>query len=174
MSSLESPFWRFSLALYQAPSVAQLCLDLQDRRTLDVNLLLYVIWAGLHGVAIDDAALARLTLLTAPLREEVIAPLRQARRALKGPLGAVDPNASASLRKDILTAELKAEQIQQALLFSQAPRLESAPPGEAITQAMVNATRLLASLPAPDAAHDAHALAVLRRALDAHLSHLSQ
>jgi uncharacterized protein (TIGR02444 family) len=43
-------FWRFSLAFYARPGMADALIGLQDRAGLDVNLMLFALWRGaLHG-----------------------------------------------------------------------------------------------------------------------------
>lgn len=44
--NLENRFWRFSLAVYAAPGVADECLALQERCGIDVNILLFCAWVG--------------------------------------------------------------------------------------------------------------------------------
>ena len=52
-------FWRFSLALYARPGVAEALIALQDRAGRDVNLMLFALWAGaVRRVALDAGALA--------------------------------------------------------------------------------------------------------------------
>lgn len=169
--SLESPFWRFSLTLYQAPDVAPACLMLQDSRGLDVNLLLYALWAGLQGASLAAADFDRLDALIHPWRTSVIQPLRSVRRALKSPLIEIDPRAPDALRQKIASAELDAEQIQQALLYAQplivdptlmVDRVPSLPPR---FQAIENAARLLAWLTIRDQEMDQSILALLDRSL---------
>ena len=46
---LPHPFWNFSLELYAGEGVAEACLDLQDRRGCDVNILLFCCWLGASG-----------------------------------------------------------------------------------------------------------------------------
>src|SRR3954470_3940357 len=41
---LPHPFWNFSLELYAGEGVAEACLDLQERRGCDVNVLLFCCW----------------------------------------------------------------------------------------------------------------------------------
>lgn len=41
--------WRFSLALYARPGVADALIALQDRAGLDVNLILFGLWIGMRG-----------------------------------------------------------------------------------------------------------------------------
>ena len=46
---LPHPFWNFSLELYAGDGVAEACLDLQERRGCDVNILLFCCWLGASG-----------------------------------------------------------------------------------------------------------------------------
>ena len=163
--SLESPFWRFSLTLYQAPDVAPACLMLQDERGLDVNLLLYALWAGLQGASLIAADFDRLEALVRPWRTDIIQPLRAVRRALKSPLIEIDPHAPGELRARIAAAELDAEQIQQALLYTQPLVIDPASPLPPRAQAIENAARLLAWLAISDQEMDQSILALLVRSL---------
>src|SRR5471030_292758 len=43
---LPHPFWNFSLEIYAAEGVSGACLDLQERRGCDVNILLFCCWLG--------------------------------------------------------------------------------------------------------------------------------
>jgi len=50
--------WRFSLAFYARPAVAEALIALQDRGGCDVNLILFGLWRGLaHGHRLDNAEL---------------------------------------------------------------------------------------------------------------------
>src|SRR5947209_1662319 len=52
-------FWRFSLALYARPGIAEALIALQERAGYDVNLVLFALWAGaVLGVRLDAAGLA--------------------------------------------------------------------------------------------------------------------
>ncbi len=120
----ENPFWDFSLAVYGREGVAPACLALQDRHGLDVNLLLFCLWAGTRGRALAAAELDRLIAAARPWQEGVVAPLRAARRWLKG-RQPVPGDSAATLRSAIKERELDAEAIEQAMLFAQFP----IPPG---------------------------------------------
>lgn len=109
------PFWDFSLEVYGRPGVAESLLALQNRRGLDVNLLLFCLWCGRSGrtISVDE-----MTLLEARIklwREEVVAVLRRLRRHLKvqSPL---ETGGRDLLRAKILDAELFAEAIAQRAL----------------------------------------------------------
>ena len=45
----EEALWRFSLAFYARPGVAEALIALQDRAGLDVNLMLFALWLGVSG-----------------------------------------------------------------------------------------------------------------------------
>jgi hypothetical protein len=42
----EGSFWKFSQEFYSDPAVARICIDLQDRHSSDVNILLFVLWCA--------------------------------------------------------------------------------------------------------------------------------
>ncbi|MCC6534284.1 MAG: TIGR02444 family protein [Burkholderiales bacterium] len=116
-----SPLWEFSLAFYAAPGVAEACLRLQDAHGVDVNVLLYVLFLGRRGRRLDGPALDRIEALAKPWRDAVVRPLRSVRRALKTPLGGVEPALSANLRSEVKRIELDAEHLQQLTLEGLAP-----------------------------------------------------
>ena len=109
-------FWRFSLALYARPGVAPALIALQERAGHDVNLILFMLWAGAaRGARLDGAALAGAEAAIGDLRTGIVAPLRGLRRQLKTDAGA-DAQA---LRRKILGLELAAERRVQQRLAAQ-------------------------------------------------------
>ena len=106
-------FWDFSLAVYADPATAAACLDLQNRFDLDVNLLLFCLFAGCNGrkLSVDD--LSRLDETVRPWRVQVIHPLRAARRWIKS---ADASAATEAVRRQVLDTELAAEHHQQRLM----------------------------------------------------------
>jgi uncharacterized protein (TIGR02444 family) len=118
----DNPFWEFSLAVYGRAGVAAACLSLQDRRGLDVNLVLFCCWAGSRGRKLADADLARLMAAAGPWQAHVVAPVRAARRWLK----AEAPESA--LRQCLRTIELEAEAMEQRRLHDTLPLAAS--PGE--------------------------------------------
>ena len=77
-------FWRFSLALYARPRVAEALIALQDRAGRDVNLMLFSLWAGaVRRVALDAGALAAAEAAIGGLRRDVVESLRVLRQRLK-------------------------------------------------------------------------------------------
>jgi uncharacterized protein (TIGR02444 family) len=114
-----SKFWGFSLAVYGAEAVEPECLSLQDRFGLDINLLLLCAFVGaVHGVTLtaDDIAAARAE--AASWHDDIVKPLRAARRCLKTVAlsEARIAEAAAQLRTRVKAAELESEYVEQLLL----------------------------------------------------------
>lgn len=114
---MENPFWRFSLSVYAATPVRDVCLRAQDRYGADVNLMLLCCWLGFSGVKLDAKGLKRLDQLVDGWRREVVEPVRAVRRRLADAIGPMGPQVTKPLRDDVKALELQAEQIQQAVLF---------------------------------------------------------
>ncbi|MCY1433522.1 hypothetical protein D3C76_1028680 [compost metagenome] len=100
--------WSYALALYARPGVEEACLDLQDAGA-DVCLLLTGAWLGDLGIAYSDARLTELEAVAGPWQREVIAPLRQLRRAWR--LQAEHDEQLAGLREQLKRLELEAEKM---------------------------------------------------------------
>lgn len=115
-----SPFWRFSLRLY--PAVADTCLALQDRFGVDVNVLLFLLWAAEGGRKIDAEDARRIATAVETWNRSVVVPLRAVRRALREPPELVEPAAAAHFRQRVKQVELEAERLQQEALFRLVPR----------------------------------------------------
>ena len=144
MLQCDNPFWRFSLAVYAAPGVAPECLALQDTRGIDVNMLLFCAWLGSLRVVLTGEDLAAVEATVRSWREQVVLPLRGVRRDIKARPDAVQDDIAA-LRKDVAALELRAEQIEQAMLYAMAAHLNA--PAATMTAAEVvrrNVSLLLA------------------------------
>jgi uncharacterized protein (TIGR02444 family) len=119
-----SAFWTFSVDLYERPGVEAACIALQDRRDLDVNLLLWALWLADCGVALDRATLARAEAEVAPWQTEIVQPLRVLRRRLRqyleqakdGDIADRWPERVKALRKAILALEMDGEHLAQLAL----------------------------------------------------------
>ncbi len=119
-----SAFWDYSISLYRRPRVQAVCLDLQRRHGLDVNLLLFACWLSSRGVKIDQATLARAQDAVAAWQAEVVRPLRALRRRLaaqishaeNGSLLARWPDLATALRSNVLSLELDGEHLAQLAL----------------------------------------------------------
>jgi uncharacterized protein (TIGR02444 family) len=146
---MDSPFWNFSLAVYGANAVEDECLTLQDLFGLDVNLVLLCTYLGaVHGAALTagDVALARAE--AGPWHEQIVRPLRAARRSLKTNALWTDDEAKAAsqLRTQVKAVELESERIEQLTLGRWAEaRLASWPRGNSREAAVGNLQVLLAT-----------------------------
>ncbi|RHW21362.1 TIGR02444 family protein [Pseudomonas jilinensis] len=108
----------YAVRLYQHEGVEPLLLALQDEVGLDVLLLLSACWLGARGVAPAAVDWVALAGRCQPWRQELIEPLRQLRRLLKGESG------TELLRAQVKACELEAEWLQLRRLASS---LESLP-----------------------------------------------
>jgi uncharacterized protein (TIGR02444 family) len=115
--NLDNAFWKFSLAVYAAPGVADECLAVQESHAVDVNVLLFCAWlASARRVALTAADIDAIGALVGEWHKSAVKPLRGVRRYMKNvPGGDV-----ATLRTRAKAAELEAEQIEQSMLFSYA------------------------------------------------------
>ena len=107
------PFWSFSLRLYARPGVPEACLDLQDRRGLDVNLVLFCCWRASRGLALRPEDVARADRWVRGWRRNVIRPLRRVRRNLKNDSFGMPTKMAAALRRQIARIEIGAERAAQ-------------------------------------------------------------
>jgi uncharacterized protein (TIGR02444 family) len=134
-------FWRFSLALYARPGVADALIALQDRAARDVNLILFGLWLGAsQGRRLAAAELAGAEAAIAPIASAAVAPLRRLRRKLKA---AADPDLQA-LRRRIAGLEIAAErrvQYRLAVEFSGASGARSE--GDRLAAAEANLALIL-------------------------------
>ena len=105
-----NPFWTFSLALYDQPGVAAACIELQDRHGLDVNLVLFACYASARGIRLAPADIDVLEDTVADIRETLVKPVRVLRRHASE-LGESD------VKQALLSAELAAEEAQQAIMW---------------------------------------------------------
>jgi uncharacterized protein (TIGR02444 family) len=115
---LDNPFWTFSLKVYAIDGVAAECLAVQDANGVDVNLLLFAAWLGaLHHRSLTEGDIGAMRCAAAGWHDRVVRPLRKIRQDVKV-AEQMQFDAVQTLRKDIAAVELKAEQVEQALLFS--------------------------------------------------------
>ncbi len=112
-----SQLWDYALRLYSDADVAAACLRLQERRALDVNLLLFCIWAAASGRGrLSEAELEAGIEAGAHWQDEVVAPLRHVRRYLKAPTAPIDARLGGELRRGIADGELFAEHMELQFL----------------------------------------------------------
>jgi uncharacterized protein (TIGR02444 family) len=111
--SEDEAFWRFSLAFYERPGVADALITLQDRDGFDVNLVLFALWFGISGRGVlGDGSLAAAEQLAGTLGGEIVEPLRRLRRKLRHhPDGDVQ-----RLREGVKELEIAGEKLVQERL----------------------------------------------------------
>jgi uncharacterized protein (TIGR02444 family) len=112
-TTLDEGFWRFSVAFYERPGVADALIALQDRDGFDVNLVLFALWLGISGHGpLDGGALAVAERDAAMLRSEIVEPLRHLRRGLRH-----HPDADVQrLREGVKVLEIAGEKLIQTRL----------------------------------------------------------
>ena len=117
---LPHPFWNFSLEIYAGEGVAEACLDLQERRGCDVNVLLFCCWLGASGRPTLTAERLRAILKESDAWQAgIVRPLREVRRLLKDkPWNAALPETVDAARRRVADAELAAEHAEQLKLAS--------------------------------------------------------
>jgi len=114
-----NPFWDFSVTAYRVDGVADACLRLQDRHSVDVNLFFYFCWLGtVRDSAVERGEAAAVVAATADWRERVVQPLREVRRRMKSGFTGMDADAVESLRSQVKRIELESERQQQDFLYA--------------------------------------------------------
>jgi uncharacterized protein (TIGR02444 family) len=101
---------------------------LQDRFGVDVNVLLFLLFAAHHGRRVSAAEVRAVTSAVASWNREVVVPLRSVRRSLRSPPDIIEADASASLRQHVKQVELEAERLQQEGLYRFMPLEELGTP----------------------------------------------
>ena len=108
---LETPFWVFSLSLWKNQTAQTTLLSLQNDMGLVVNRLLFCSWLGFERRELITEALFQDNVLS-QWHDQSVATLRTLRNTLK----IAAPHQS-HLIASVQSAELQAEQVEQALLF---------------------------------------------------------
>ena len=100
--------------------MAEACLDLQERRGCDVNILLFCCWLGASGRSTLTADRLRAILKASDVwQAEIVRPLRRVRRLLKDrPWPEALPETVDAVRRRVADAELAAEHAEQIKLAS--------------------------------------------------------
>jgi len=129
MSTTEKshPFWTFSLSFYARAGVEQACLALQEAGA-DVNLLLLCCWQGALGRQLGQGQLKELMTATSVWQEEVLAPLRRARRTVKKSLPGMPQEWLLYLHQGLAAVELDAEYAEQILIAGEVTQMKEMPP----------------------------------------------
>lgn len=116
----DHPLWRFSLALYGAPGVAEACLGLQDRHGADVNVVLLILWRAVQGREVPEPAMKAVLAVSRDWQAQVVGPVRAARRSARRAMAASP--AAADLYPRLKQAELACEHAEQMALAALLPQ----------------------------------------------------
>lgn len=128
-AGLDGPHWTFALELYGREGIQAAFLHLQDRFGVDVNVLLICLYgASRLGVGITTREVTLLDESVATWRAEIVEPLRSVRRGLKSGAWPAPRAATEGVRDIVKRAELRAEQIEQAVLAGRLDTLAASPP----------------------------------------------
>ena len=121
------PFWDFSLHAYGSDGVAPACLKLQERHSIDVNILLYCVWAGHIGNRLNKEQIAILAAAVGEWHSAVVLSLRRARKRMKTAMDGQPPSPlSLELRARVQKLEIDAEHIEQVRLHAALETVDSA------------------------------------------------
>lgn len=121
------PFWDFSLAVYGTEGAAPACLDLQDRRGLDVNMLLFCLWAGCErGLAFDGEGIRSILEAADDWQRTVVQPMRTVRRRLKQGSPHLKADTAQALRGAVLETEIACEHGEQLIIAATADNVSVA------------------------------------------------
>ena len=161
MSSIEpasqaNPFWTFSLGYYRGAGVSEACLELEDNCEVDVNVVLFLLWQATQKRQFAEVQVKALAEKLGPWQIDVIGPIRELRRMLKGNALLPDKGAAELFRTKIKAIELEAERLQQEAMYAMAPGMksEAAPSTEAAARASIAAYESVTGSPFTPAAVD--------------------
>jgi len=111
------PFWDFSLRVHDNDGVPAACIALQERRGIDVNLLLFSAWIGESGRGLlAESDLEAALAASAAWNREIVCAIRAVRNRLKGGMPPIPSERSDVLRKMILEIEVRSEHLEQIAL----------------------------------------------------------
>jgi len=82
MNPFPESLWDFSLSIYSNPEMEALCLHLQDRRGINVNLLLWALWLDARSRPFQLALWQQGVTRSQRAERWLVGPLRRVRRAL--------------------------------------------------------------------------------------------
>ena len=133
-----SPFWRFSLRIYGTPGVPPACLTLQDGSGVDVNVLLFGLFAASQGRQLSAGDVAAIAAAIDTWRLNAVVPLRGVRRFLKDTPAGFEAQDIPALRQRVKMMELEAERLQQEVLYSSWPMDRLGVPAPASEAARAN------------------------------------
>ena len=131
MNFPEHPLWDFSISVYRLEGVAAACLNLQERHSIDINLLLFCLWLGHSGRgALSEDEVLAVMAASDRWHRKIVKALRFVRRTLKDGFEQAPEALRQRLRAEVQAAELDAEHLEQFILAAAVERtvtIEDAP-----------------------------------------------
>ena len=115
-------FWQFACTLYAKPDQQQTLLALQNQQDKNVNLCLLLLYLDSLNLSVNTQQLNELINVTSDFDTHALQPLRAARSYLKANQNAISNYAT--IRAELLSAELKLEKQQQHMLIETVNELE--------------------------------------------------
>ncbi|MET6756896.1 MULTISPECIES: TIGR02444 family protein [Pseudoalteromonas] len=115
-------FWQFACTLYAKPDQQTTLLALQNQQGKNVNLCLLLLYLDSLNLSINTQQLNELTQVVSDFDTRALQPLRAARSYLKANQNAISDYAT--IRAELLSAELKLEKQQQHMLIETVNELE--------------------------------------------------
>ncbi|STX40721.1 Uncharacterized conserved protein [Legionella donaldsonii] len=113
-TSLDNPFWQFSLQVYRDEQVKEACLAFQQQEGLNVNLLLLCCWLAYAVEEISQSELVNACHCINDWHEKITQTLRSVRQQLKE--SSADDWVN-TFYQQILRDELDSEAYQQHRLY---------------------------------------------------------
>lgn len=123
ISPLDNPFWQFSLKVYKANQIQEICHSLQDKEGANVNLLLYCFWLAYEKEAMPEEAFNLACQTIMPWHEQITANLRKARRSIE--IAGEETGWLKDFFKRVLMDEILSESCQQLLLYKASGKSKS-------------------------------------------------
>ncbi|UDF02867.1 TIGR02444 family protein [Asticcacaulis sp. AND118] len=111
-----SDFWDWAVAAYGGEGVADRCLELQDTHGQNVPLVLFAVWAGVRGVALDEETAEAAVDISRAYADTVVVPLRTIRQRMRAVVGDMDDAHREALRTRVKALEIEAERAQMEAL----------------------------------------------------------
>jgi|TARA_B100001105_G_scaffold52389_1_gene39614 uncharacterized protein (TIGR02444 family) len=112
----QNEFWDWTLPTYGRPGVSPACLRLQERHDLDVNLVLYAVWAAANGVELSESDLRGAAEHVSRWHGVVVKGLRSVRVDLKGDPHGAPAELAEAFRDGLKALELASERMEHVIL----------------------------------------------------------
>ncbi len=114
-------FWQFACRLYDEEGMQTRLLGYQNQQGKNVNVCLLLYYLDSLELALNESQLNQLELCIGEFDQQVLKPLRTARAYLKANQSEIADYTT--IRKELLSAELKLEKQQQQMLIDRVNRM---------------------------------------------------